>query len=417
MKVPKFFQMVMAGACTLIAVRGAEPDFRTNINPALLYFQAYQLAPRLSEADSKYLFDAWSSETLDARRVNLLNEYDNAFKLLRRARFAAVPCDWGYDLSDGPEALLPGLAPAKGLAQAARLRATAALEAGHFDTARDDLAAAYTLSRQLAADHILISALVQYAAENILMDAVAENYYRLSADQLDQLVAGFDSAPRQGTIAETVLSTERDAFFQSIHAKLARIAAEAKGNERAFWGQFAEYWNHIASDSDSNQAPNATTDEVKEAAGGTAAGMLRLMDQMPAFYEEIGRVLALPYTEYATKAPALFTKISTSPNPFVRTFLTAFKNVRPKEFSATVRLEMVRAAAAYKRNGIDGLRRVRDPFGSEQFELTRVQVDGSDRGFALKCPEPIRDFPEKLIFIEKPGAPLHLEGPHAGTPR
>src|SRR5688572_6046466 len=118
---------LVLGICSLAAVNlagelsAAELDFRTDINPALLYFQAYQYMPQLSEEESKHLFDhpsAWP-EQIDDRARELLKKYDTSFKGLRRARFSDVPCDWGYDLSDGPEALLPGLAPAKRLSQAA----------------------------------------------------------------------------------------------------------------------------------------------------------------------------------------------------------------------------------------------------------------------------------------------------------
>src|SRR5690606_25927256 len=113
-------------------------DFRTNINPALLYFQSFQNMPQLTEDDTKHLFDhphAWPGP-FDDRSLDLMKRYDDSFKLLRRARFSKIPCDWGYDLSDGPYALLPGLAPAKRLTQAARYRTMAALDAGNFPAAR-----------------------------------------------------------------------------------------------------------------------------------------------------------------------------------------------------------------------------------------------------------------------------------------
>src|SRR6187551_2442447 len=110
----------------------AEPDFRTDINPALLYFQAYQAFPQPKGED------AWrTDEELDEQRLGILRQYDNSFKLVRRARFTKVPCDWGYDITDGPEALLPGLAPAKRLALVARLRAGVALEEGNFEKVRE----------------------------------------------------------------------------------------------------------------------------------------------------------------------------------------------------------------------------------------------------------------------------------------
>jgi hypothetical protein len=46
---------VLALAGTLAGAVAADLDFRTDINPALLYFQAYQNMPQLSEDDSQHL--------------------------------------------------------------------------------------------------------------------------------------------------------------------------------------------------------------------------------------------------------------------------------------------------------------------------------------------------------------------------
>ena len=48
--------VVMAGAVGSPAT--TDLGFRTDINPALLYFQACQYMPQLSEADRKQLFDS-----------------------------------------------------------------------------------------------------------------------------------------------------------------------------------------------------------------------------------------------------------------------------------------------------------------------------------------------------------------------
>ena len=75
----------------------------------------------------------------------LIGRYDNTFKLLRQAAHAQVACDWGLDLSAGPELLLPSLGKAKGVAQTARLRVMWHLQHGRPTEARDDLLAAFTL--------------------------------------------------------------------------------------------------------------------------------------------------------------------------------------------------------------------------------------------------------------------------------
>ncbi|MGZ8940307.1 MAG: hypothetical protein ACXW32_13960 [Limisphaerales bacterium] len=405
-------------AAVTLELVAAEVDFRTDINPALLYFQAYQNMPQFSEDETAHLFDhpgAWP-EGIDDRAIELLKKYDNAFKGLRRARFAKVACDWGYDLSDGPEALLPGLAPAKRLSQAARYRAMAALDADDFDAMRDDLAAVFVLGRNLSTDRILISALVQIAVENILTSVVMENYYRLSADQLDQLVAAFDSAPPRGTIAQTI-PMEDSAFYQYIRRKVEGMIAQSNGNTEHFWEQFEAFWNPIATDVEANKGPEPSAADARAAAHGKTDELLKLMNEMPAYYAEMARIMGLAYPEYKEQAQIFFARIDGSTNPFIQQFFRVFKNVRPKEFSAMVRMQMVRAAAAYKLGGMETLKAVEDPLVGGAFEFSRVEFEGVDRGFRLKSREVFRDFDEVMIFLEKPGKNFRLDGKNAGTTR
>jgi hypothetical protein len=410
--------VVLAGSVPRLAA--AELDFRTDINPALLYFQAYQYMPQLPEADSKHLFDnptggLWPGQFDDHAR-ELLKQYDNSFKGLHRARFAKVPCDWGYDLSDGPEALLPGLAPAKRLAQAARLRAMVDLDAHHFDAALEDLQSAFVLGRNLSRDHILISALVQIAMENIISSVAMENYYRLNADELDEIAAAFASAPPRGTIADTI-PTEDNAFYRYILRKVERMIAQSNGDTESFWAKFAAFWNPLATDSESNRGPEPSAAAAREAAQDKTDQLLKLLNEMPAWYAETARIMKLPYADYKTQAPAFFSRVAESPNPFIQQFFRLFRNVRPKEFSATVRMEMLRAAAAYKRGGIQALKAVSDPLVGGPFEFGRVTFEGQDRGFQLKSKESFRDFPEVMIFLEKPGKQFRLDGKNAGMAR
>jgi len=390
-------------------------DFRTDINPALLYFQAYQNMPQLSEADSKQLFDTWTNQ-IDEHARELLKQYDNSFKGLRRARFAKVPCDWGYDLNDGPEALLPGLAPAKRLANAARLRAMAALDANNFDNALEDLQSGLVLGRNLSRDRILISALVQIAMENILSSVVMESYYRLSADELDAIVAAFASAPARGTIADTI-PTEDNAFFGYIQRKVDRMLAESRGDTELFWKKFEAFWDPIATDAEANKGPEPSAKAVREAAQGQTEELLKLLNEMPGWYAETARIMNLTYPEYKTEGPPFFNRVTESPNPFIQQFFRVFRNVRPKEFSVMVRMEMLRGAAAYKRGGLEALKAVQDPLIGGPFEFERVKFEGEDRGFQLKSKEKFRDFDEVMIFLEKPGKPFRLDGKNAGTAR
>jgi hypothetical protein len=209
---------------------GAE-RFRTDINPALLYYQAYALAPDLPETDRQYLFNSPSGFLPgDTRSDELLARYENMFKMLRRARFSEVPCDWGVDLTQGPETLLPALAKSKNAAQAARLRVRWHLQHGRQVEAREDLLAAFALGRNVSKDGVLISALVQLAMESIAANAVAENFFLFTPETLQQIVAGFDESPPRGTIQDSV-QVERTSFHQWFVDRIHDLQAEGGGNE------------------------------------------------------------------------------------------------------------------------------------------------------------------------------------------
>ena len=185
---------------SLGAVGGEQ--FRTDINPALRYHQAFLVAPDLSQADRDFLFtNDWRGQRLPERVGELLARYDNQFKLVRQAAQAVVPCDWGIDMSPGPATLLPHLARCKAIAQTARLRAMWFLQTRQPTEARDDLLAAFALGRNAARDGVLISALVQIAVENIVCSTVAENFYLFPPEILKQLADGFEAAPPRGTMA------------------------------------------------------------------------------------------------------------------------------------------------------------------------------------------------------------------------
>ena len=104
--------LILSG--TLLVARGE--TFRTDINPALLYYRAFLLAPEpMSEADRNYLESGKGKEQkLPERFGRIVAGYDNEFLLVRQAAHATVPCDWGIDLSAGPNTLLPPSRPRQG---------------------------------------------------------------------------------------------------------------------------------------------------------------------------------------------------------------------------------------------------------------------------------------------------------------
>ena len=196
---------------TVALVGAAGQPSSTNINPALLYYQAFLVAPDpLPQAEWDYLAskEGWE-QPLPERFAEILGRYDNQFRLVRQAARSTVPCDWGTDLSAGPATLLPQLAPAKEVMVATRLRLAWHLQHGRQAEACNDLLAAIKLARNLPRNGLLISVLVQGALESIASFMVAENFNQFSPEALQQLAAGLEALPPRGTVVGCIPAVTR----------------------------------------------------------------------------------------------------------------------------------------------------------------------------------------------------------------
>jgi hypothetical protein len=398
----------------LIAIFGvangmqAEP-FRTDINPALQYYQAFILSPDLSQVDRDYLFtNEWRGQRLPERLGELLERYNNQFTLVRHAAYATIPCDWGIDMSPGPATLLPGLARNKVIVQTARLRAMWFLQRGQPAEAAQDLIAAFALARNTSRDGTLISVLVQIAAENILCAAVAENYYQLPAETLKQIADGFDAAPVRSTVADCI-PTERAFFHDWLKRKVLELQKENAGDEIKTMAALRELIEGTqGGEGDTNQARVSFWDRLIKASGGTSAGIMSLLLDQEPLYEKVSAIMALPEHEYETQIKEFNEAIQKSPNPFAAQSFSPWEKCRVKEFAALVRLAMIRAAAEYKLHGEEGLRSVLDPYSGGPFEITPYTFEGVERGFELKSSYTGRGMQELLIFVEKEGPPFSV---------
>ncbi len=402
-------------ALLLGAVASADSGARTDINPALIYAQAIAVMPDRAVQDHAFT-NEWRGRVLDEKFNQQVATYDNAFKLLRQAARQKAPCDWGYDLSQGPELLLPSLAKGKLLSQAARLRLRWHLENGRPDDARDDLLAAFVLARQVSRDGILISALVQVAMENILVSGVAENWFRFGPQTLQEVVDGIDAAPARGTIAQCV-PTERMAFKDWMTRKIRGFQAESRDEAEALQKTRALMQSSMSDGEAPEGAAGPTPDAVIKAAGGTTAGVLRHLQELDALYDEAGVLLKLPYGQFLPGVKAFNAKVSNLPNLLARVFFPPFEKCRLKEFACQAKLAILHAALAYRVTGEAGLGQVQDPLFNEPFQFRRFEFEGADRGFELGSKmRYMNDWNASLIFVEKDGPAFYLDGKNAGKP-
>ena len=381
--------------------------YRMDSNPALLYWQAFTQLPELSEEERK-LYENHKTAPLDGNYEALVSRYDTAFRLVRRAAHLKQRCDWGIDLADGPEAMLPQLAKNKAIALAAQFRARYFLDRGKESEAVQDLLSAFVLGRHTASDGVLISALVQIAIENILVVCIAENFHQFSSEGLQQLLSGIDASPARGTVSQSIGIGER-ALVGWFERRIEEIQAAHRGDEAKIVAEIRE----VLAEAASEQKSYEQGDQFIQAAGGTSKGLLALVKSAESFYDEMQAIAALPYDRFEPANKAFYEKVGKSTNPFVRTFFPALQKARGKEFLCLSKQEMLRAAVAYRLRGEEGLKSVRDPFGTGPFGFRRFVFQNVDRGFELES-NYSGEYPDVLIFVEKSGPLFQLVGPMAG---
>jgi len=404
---------------TLPGARG-EP-FRTDINPALLYCQAFLLAPEpISEADWDYLGSkAGQEQKLPERFGKIVAGYDNEFKLVREAAQQKVPCDWGIDLSPGPNAQLPHLARAKAIAQAAGLRAVWDLQHGNQIGARDDLLAAVVLGRNISRDGTLIGTLVQNAIEALVYCTVADNFDQFSPETLKQLVDGFDAAPARGTVA-TAMMTEKLLGPDWLATMIRKLHQENPGNDtKVMEGIHAEL-EHCGFDfvfhGEHGEKPDTNVwQHIIVASGGTSDGFLKLIRDLEPLYPRLAKIMTLPLPEFEDQMQKFDMEIQKSQNPLVSVLfpnpLSSIGGPRRREFRIQVTQAMVHAAVEYKLHSESGLKSVVDPCGNGPFAFQRFMFEGVDRGFELKSVYTWSiGVPYAYIFVEKAGTPFYISG-------
>lgn len=391
---------------------GADPTYapRTNLNPALVYWQAYALLPDLSEADDQRVGDRRQARNDDATKT-LAERFDGSFKLLHRAAQLQGQVDWGIDLSDGPFAMLPQLAKAKRMAQAATFRGNYYLASGREKDVMRDLGDAFVLGRHVGSDRVLISSLVQIAMENIVTTFVAENYYRLNNESLTDLQQIFATAPPRGTVARCI-DTEQYAFVDWYRRKVEQIQKTHPNEQEAMKEIRVLILSTLAEGEDTNMV-----DKLIAASGGTSAGLKAHLVQTGKFCDELELIMDLPYAAYTQRAAEFMARINSDNQPLLQAIMPAILKSRNREFRAVAKMAMVQAAIELRRAGADGFNAVRDPFGDGPLGFERFYHDGVDRGFRLTSALPAdKGGPETLIFIESPGTPIMVEGLKAGQP-
>ena len=403
--------------CLALAFGGAtanaaDPQPATvTINPAQLYYQAFLAAPTpMSSEDMDYTFSKEGlSQPLPERFSELLASYDPQFTLVRQAARSTTPCDWGLDMSQGPNAPLPHLARAKAVAQAARLRVRWNLEHGRQAEACEELLATFVLARNLPSDGLLISTLVEMAMEAILCNSVAQNFGLFSVDSLERLAKGLEAPPARRTVAQC-MGTEKALFHDWAINRIREVQKQHAGDDAKALEEIGKLFGF-----ETDRTGNDLWARLKQASDGTSEGVITLLREREKYEEKLMAVLTLPYPEYQGRLQELEAETRSSPNPLVSHTLPSIARARSRELRVLATLGMVRAAIEYKVRGEAGFRGVTDPCGTGPFAFRRFVFEGVDRGFELKSVYDVDGNKGLLIFVERTGTPFRVDGPKAGT--
>ncbi len=333
-----------------ILVRGVEP------NAADHYRECFALLPQVSEADKKRLADPLTAP-LDRDTEGLLKRADGSLQVLHRATLI-TRCDWGRDLT---EHMFDGgmdLCMKERLAgQFACLRARVRFEQGKPEEAVEDLVDAVTMARRLGHDGPFMPMLIQLADETRAVDVLAAHLPLLDAQALKQAEARLAALPPAGTL-QKAFRGEKEWF--TLHVRPQYNGVDLAGAEKLLLRQGES---------------QEDAENILRAAGRDINRLRRLLDAVPAQYDELARIAGLPHGDFEKELKA-YEERNKRDNP-----AAVSSNVLPLRLAnerVAVRFVMLRAAFAALQDGKGRLQDFPDPFGDGPF--TYEPFDG---GFTL----------------------------------
>jgi hypothetical protein len=342
-------------------------------NAALQYWQAFAMLPAL-DAKQEKLLENWSEAPLDDLAGKLLDQSHASLMFLRRAA-KFQKCDWGVDYRDGISMFLPHLAKARVLARIAALDARQAFETNQGDRAREDAFGMLAMAHQVGSDHTMVSMLVGYSIEGMIIDAVAPYLPEVSASYADALAA-LKTLPPSPRLDEAVL-------YEKLLA--GSIINQLQDAEKHRPGSWRDVWHSMLGPD--NPDPLKDIDSLGQ--------LVEVMKKFGPVYDELSQLLALPPKEFDAKYPA-FVERTEAAQPIAKMLLPAMQKVVTAQRHSEVRMAMLLAAIAVIEGGPEKLVDIKDPFGDGPFGYRKL-----DTGFELSSKLVEKDKPVTLAIGQK----------------
>ena len=260
--------------------------------------------------------------------------------------------DWGTDIKeDGPFALMPHLSKCRELARVALTVAREHFDKGRIHEGLDLIFDVMALARHTGCDGTLIGKLVEIAITNMALDAISQELPRVPPKDLEKIDARIAALPAGTSIAE-IMKSERMmlAWFENKLGNPSELALlQNMGGDDDFKRLILD--------------PEKTRIELKKVA---------------VLYDEVEKMMTVPYAELAIARKTLDKHVEEA-GSIAKMTLPAMGRIRDSMDSATLQLEMTRAAVQIVLKGEAALPQIRDPFGDgllkykklpEGFELT-----------------------------------------------
>ncbi|QIF01419.1 hypothetical protein [Roseimicrobium sp. ORNL1] len=178
----------------------------TDPNPALLYWQAFALLPELKQAQLKVL-----TEVLDGRLPvtdpsvgTLLGVARRSLDRFARAAQGDQPCVWGTTFDEGPFAPMPHLTKLQLLCRLALVQVEVHYASGNADAAWAWTKHVHAAARHLAAEPLLITAIMQHSVEQQAIRTTARHMLSMDVEQGKTIVKDMKALPPLHTVREAL---------------------------------------------------------------------------------------------------------------------------------------------------------------------------------------------------------------------
>jgi hypothetical protein len=354
------------------------PDNRSDLgaNAAMKYWQAFALLPTPDQDQAK-LLQNWKDVPI--------YEGSAALKLIDASRMSRVylhrgaklqRCNWSLDDEDGPGLFMSHCPRSLNLARLALLHARYEFEQGHWQEVWEDVTDVLKLGRHVGIDPPLVVRWVGYRIETSAIEAAAPYLPELKPILPEAASAVLDALPAGPTLQQMVLEEKRTGLMWEIQ-ELRKAEQHKKGSWRGVWRNLVDPPWLESRDRDLVLVQSVQTFEQ---------AIKRLEDLVP-FYDEMARVIALPWKEFDAQYPELVKKAK------VRDLRGFDRLNKPDGIIAGIRhyetqMALFKAALTVVKGGPDQLKAIKDPFGDGPFEFRAL-----DKGFELKS---------KLVFKGQP---------------